>query len=444
MTKTINASRCLSRLSVAAIILALLLPAAVPASADPINILFVGNSITHGRYDPVLNYNGGPGDGTNPNLVHDLACPTLPCLSPEAPPQVTPGPSTPGGSLLGQLNYLQAHPSAQYNEVGPFGGLPGIFLQFTKEAGLDYNVSMITVSSATLNGFATGSSKQYLPLIASAQWNQVVLQDQTFEPLPSTITVNGASVPTRGNIPNFQAGVTNLVTAIDAADLAANPSNPAYAKITLAQTPPLAAYGYNSTNPAAPIFGSSTVAQQGGNPKYAPYIGDPNPDAAMAADLHNAYVTEANNASSMFAGENTFGVALAGDAWITAINLGIAQEDPFLVNEPAGQIDLWDSNPYLACCTTPIGYHPSVYGDYLNALMEFGDITGDDPMILGANDQAAADLGISPTIAVELQYAAELTLTAGGPAVPEPSSLALLAVAFVGIAGARRARFSRA
>jgi hypothetical protein len=152
----------------------------------------------------------------------------------------------------------------------------------------------------------------------------------------------------------------------------------------------------------------------------------------MASDLHNAYV---NEAASFNGGNPTLShinVALAGDAWVTAINSGIAKFNPFLVNEPAGQIDLWDNNPLLACCTTPIGYHPSQYGDYLNALVLFGEITGENPETLSAewnpnsplfSASASEALGISPQIAQELAIVAEGTLLANGPTtvgVPGP------------------------
>jgi hypothetical protein len=288
-----------------------------------------------------------------------------------------------------------------------------------------------------LTGYAnnTGSEAGDLALIENPKYSQVVLQDQTFEPLPPTITVNGQTVPARGNPTSFQSGVTKLVNDIDAADKAAGVPN---ASITLAETPPLAAYGYTSSNPNAPIFGSSTVAQQGGNPACAPYVGDANPIAAMGSDLHNAYEL----AASTYNAANPSGhvsVSLDGDAWVSAINLGYAEQDPFLVTEPPGEIDLWDSNPLLACCTTPIGYHPSVYGDYLNALVLFGQITGINPETLDAefdpNNPAyafsASDaLGISSLIASELAIAAEDTLVAGGPvSTPEPPTLALLGTA---------------
>ena len=307
----------------------------------------------------------------------------------------------------------------------------------------------MAVSSATLTGYAnnTGNEAGDLALITNPKFSQVVLQDQTFEPLPTAITVNGTSVATRGNPTSFQSGVTRLVNDIDAADVAAHSP---LAGITLAQTAPLAAYGYTSTNPNAPIFGSSTVTGQKGNTAYAPYVGDANPIAAMASDLHNAYEAAASAYNAANPNGSHVGVSLDGDAWVSALNLGYAQQDPFLATEPAGEVDLWDSNPLLACCTTPIGYHPSIYGDYLNALVLFGQITGVNPESLGAEldannplyaNSAADALGITAPIAAELAIAAEDTLVAGMP-VPEPGSLALLGVAVLGVWVAR-GRFGR-
>jgi len=85
-----------------------LLPAT--AVANPINILFVGNSFTHGRYEPVRTYNGGFAAGD----VRDLLCPSpASCSSAEQGTQVNPGVTPPPGStLLQQLDYLEANPSA--------------------------------------------------------------------------------------------------------------------------------------------------------------------------------------------------------------------------------------------------------------------------------------------------------------------------------------------
>src|ERR1700727_1004522 len=168
-------------------------PASAQTGPKPVEILFLGNSFTHGRYPPALSYNAGPGNSTNSNLVHDLLCPSLTaagmCTSgAEAVAAVTPtAANTPGGTLPGKLAYLQANPSAQNTEVGPFGGVAGVFLQFTREAGLHYNVSLVAVSSATLSGYLgnKGNEAGMLPLIASAKWDHVVMHDQSFRPLPN-------------------------------------------------------------------------------------------------------------------------------------------------------------------------------------------------------------------------------------------------------------------
>jgi PEP-CTERM motif len=117
------------------------------------------------------------------------------------------------------------------------------------------------------------------------------------------------------------------------------------------------------------------------------------------------------------------------------MNQGVAVMNPFLPGALFGtQVDLWDSNALDACCTTPIGYHPSLYGAYLNALVLFETITGVDPRTLGDETDpnnllyqtsAAFSLGISPTIAAELESIAALTVAAGRP-VPEPATLVLL------------------
>jgi len=404
-------------------------PAVAQTASNPVSVLFVGNSFTHGRYPPVLNYNAGPGNSTNSNFVHDLLCPTVTssgaCTSgAEAVAAVTPtSANTPGANLQAQLTYLQNNTAAQYTEVGPFGGVPGVFLQFTKESGLFYDISLIAVSSATLTGYLgnTGSEAGDLPLITNSKFSTVVMSDQSFRPLPTTITVNGQSVPTRGSPSGFQSGMTGLVNDIHAADAAAGKPN---AAIILRETHPMASYGYTSSNPNAPIFGSSTPAQQGGNAAYAPYVGAANPIAQMATDLHNGYLTAASTYNSGNPTGSKVSVALMGDAWVSAINLGIAVQNPYLTTNPANQVDLWDSNPLTACCTTPIGYHPGATGAYLDALSIYYSITGIDPLTLDAEtnannplfaSSAAQASGISATNAQLLAIAAADTIRAGGP-----------------------------
>src|SRR5258707_15013950 len=81
-------------------------PAAAQTAANPIELLFVGNSFTHGKYPPALNYNAGSAASVgDPSVVHDLLCPattaTGPCTSgAEAVAPVVPTSATvPGANL---------------------------------------------------------------------------------------------------------------------------------------------------------------------------------------------------------------------------------------------------------------------------------------------------------------------------------------------------------
>ncbi|MBG9388595.1 cadherin domain-containing protein [Caenimonas aquaedulcis] len=125
------------------------------------HVLFVGNSATFARVDPVMSYNTYD-PVTNPDGVHDLT-------SPER-----------GGSFanLTGSNLYEPH---------PWGGVPGLVDRFAKEVGLNYDVSISARNAATLQGHYTNSSPAGWDLrgnIASKDWDIVVLQDQTDEPLP--------------------------------------------------------------------------------------------------------------------------------------------------------------------------------------------------------------------------------------------------------------------
>ena len=65
-------------------------------------------------------------------------------------------------------------------------------------------------------------------------------------------------------------------------------------------------------------------------------------------------------------------------------------------------IDLWATDHY----------HGSTYGYYLEALVIFGNVTGRDPRTLGSHEQAAAALGLEPSLASNLRQIAAETLAA--------------------------------
>ena len=122
------------------------------ASAAPISILFVGNSYTFGRVDPVMSYNAAN--------VHDLTA---------------------------AMNVANPAGSNPY-EPHPWGGVAGIFKQFTVQAGLDYDVSISARNAASLRGHFLNTNPagwDLLGNIASQQWDAVVLQDLSDEPLPN-------------------------------------------------------------------------------------------------------------------------------------------------------------------------------------------------------------------------------------------------------------------
>jgi len=95
------------------------------------------------------------------------------------------------------------------------------------------------------------------------------------------------------------------------------------------------------------------------------------------------------------------GVMPVGQAFNRAIETGLATPNPYKGEGP-GQIDLWAYD----------NYHASAYGYYLEALVEFGAITGKDPLSLGPRETAAQELGISPAQATALQQIAHDQLAA--------------------------------
>src|SRR5215475_6680581 len=119
------------------------------------SILFVGNSYTFGRVDPVMSYNSAN--------VRDLTAPV---------------PGTTFANTSGSNVY----------EPHPWGGVPGLFEAFAEEAGLKLDVAISARNAATLQGQYLNSNPAGWDLrgnVASQAWDTVVLQDNSTQALPS-------------------------------------------------------------------------------------------------------------------------------------------------------------------------------------------------------------------------------------------------------------------
>ena len=384
--------------------------AAGTAGAAPTSILFVGNSYTFGRVDPVMSYNAAN--------VRDLTAPSQ------------------GG------NFTNTSGSNPY-EPHPWGGVAGIFKQFTVDAGLDYDVAISARNAASLRGQylnSNGASWDLLGNLASQRWDKVVLQDLSDGPLPYGKTSNavpayftayatklaeyvrtqtaGYSFRERDLFGGTNAACATMTGATQAScgtlrTITGNPNANSATQVYLYETwarPNLVNGGFVTNTDATTGAVTRTTT-----PITGPYASL----EEMTADLRAAYNGLATN-NPLFAG-----VAPAGDAFLLAVQNGIATRNMFASDALTdGKIDLWFDD----------GTHASKYGSYLSALTLFGRITGRNPLSLGVSEQAAMDLGISQTDALALQTIAATTL------IPEPASLGLLLPALLGL---RRRRASQ-
>ncbi|EJD50905.1 hypothetical protein AURDEDRAFT_182241 [Auricularia subglabra TFB-10046 SS5] len=217
-----------------------------------------------------------------------------------------------------------------------YGGVPGIF---KKLVGSSYNVTIEAVTGLD------GSTLEYhfenhAAVLADPKWDVVVLQEAGNIPLP----------PTHGDRALFVQGVTGI------ADLVRKNAGED-TKIWLFETWATPAQVY---------------------PDDEIYHNVPNGLAAMQSDLHEPNFVVAE-------GENLAGVVAVGDAFLAAVDTGVADANPY-DGIPAGSINLWaDDND-----------HASKYGSYLAAVSFFSTITGGDPNSLPTGKGSAADdLGIS-------------------------------------------------
>ncbi|HWY61416.1 MAG TPA: hypothetical protein VNW15_05900 [Rhizomicrobium sp.] len=263
---------------------------AAPAFAAT-KILFIGNSFTFGAHSSAMHY--------ETDQVHDLNPP----------------------DKLGRT----------------IGGVPALFKEFTKEAGLDYDVSLETVGG---KGFDYHLAEKK-PLIDKA-WDVVV----------------GHGFST---LDEAHPGDPALLIA----------STKEMADMLAARNPQVKFYTIATWSRADKVYPADAPAPWKGMPIQQ-----------MGKDVEKAYEAAAKNA-----GGKVTGVIPLGMTWNAAIDQGLADDNPY-DDKGADKMNFWAYD----------SYHASSFGYYLEAAMDFGKVTGKDPMMLAAKgkDHVAEDLGISP------------------------------------------------
>jgi hypothetical protein len=236
------------------------------------------------------------------------------------------------------------------------GGMPALFKSFTQQAGIDYDVFLETRGGAGLDYHL----RRKLGVIGGRAWDKVVM--------------HGFSTLDRDK-PRDAAKL--IATAKEMADFlrAKNPRVDVYLMATFPRA--------DQTYPRDGAWYGETIE-------------------AMARDVRAAYDRAAEAASARM-------VVPVGEAWIRAIQAGVADPNPYDGIE-AGKLNLWASD----------NYHASAHGTYLEALIVFGSLTGRDPRSLGENECSAFELGFERVEVKALQQVAFGQLAGTGAVKPNP------------------------
>jgi hypothetical protein len=251
------------------------------------------------------------------------------------------------------------HPELVKDLNGPdrngetYAGVPAIFKQFTLEAGMtDYDVSSELVGGKGLEYWFTVPDT--LAKI-NKPWDAVVMHGFS--------TLDQAHDGDRTLLLSSSKQIASMF-------LKANPN----AKLWLFAT---------WSRPDKTYPATASAAWKG------------KPIQQMGADVQAAY-EQAVKEEPRYAG-----IVPVGLAWNRAIDTGVADGNPY-DGLDANKVDLWAYDHY----------HASSYGYYLEALMDFGKLTGHDPLELKGKDRVAEALGISPAQSTALMQVAHDTLAA--------------------------------
>lgn len=258
------------------------------------------------------------------------------------------------------VQFYRADTVTDLNDEG-IGGVPALFKAFTQQAGLSYDVYLETHPDAGLDWHLEHKSA----LFSQRPFDRVVM--------------HGYSILDKDK-PGDPTLLLSTVKQMSALLRARNPA----VDVRLIATWPRADQLYT---PKGAWAGKSADA--------------------MAHDIRAAYDRAAAETPGVKA------VIPVGEAWVRAIQQGIAAPNPYLGIGP-GMVDLW----------TYDNYHASAYGYYLDALVVFGNVTGLDPRSLGENECAGFELGLSREQVSALERVAFEQLKAGGAVQGAPLEVA--------------------
>lgn len=254
--------------------------------------------------------------------------------------------------------YYRSDTVTDLNNEG-IGGVPALFKSFADQAGLDYDVYLETRGGSGLDFHLENK----LGVIGRRPWDQVVMHgystldsDAPGDPDKLVATAAQMSEFLRGKNPEVEIYLTATWSRADQTYL-----------------------------PDRPWSGQS-IEQ-------------------MALDVRAGYDLAAE-------APGVVAVNGVGEAWTRAMELGIADPNPYDGIE-LDKIDLW----------TYDHYHASTYGYYLEALVVFGNLTGLDPRSLGENECSAYELGMARNEVKMLQQAAYDQLASEGRVTPNPLEL---------------------
>ena len=248
----------------------------------------------------------------------------------------------------GELSLVKHYQPESVNDLNHegIGGVPAVFKAFTVEAHLDYEVSLETSPGKNFDFHL-----QQKAALLDRPWDHVLLQGYStldeHKPGDSAVLIDYAGRLARMFEAKNPRVDIRLVSTWSRADQTYLRSGHWYGK----------------------------------------------PIDMMANDIRMAYNQAAATSPAIHA------VIPVGQAWSRAIASEVAAPNPYEAT-PKGKIDLWATDHY----------HGSTYGYYLEALVIFGNVTGRDPRMLGAHEQAAEALGITPALAMKLQQVAAETL----------------------------------